>query len=265
MSGSAEERKYVAGAPHIKHKSVLERYARQLDLVLSASGVQGSKVQVLDLGAGSGLISSLSWERGARLTAVDCSPEMLSLLEGRARESRADVTCVTADAAGFVARCSDRFQVVTLVSTLHHIPDYLGLLEAAAPLVSAGGSLLTFQDPIRYDALPPWEHLAGEMAYLAWRLTKGSYIRGARSRWRRVRGALSEWEPSDTVEYHVVRNGVDGDAVQALLRRCFREVCIVEYWSTQSSLLQWLGDRAGLRSTFGVVATGRRDTVGEPG
>lgn len=257
---AAEERTYVQGAPHVKHASVRERYAQQVDLVLQGPDAPASAVYVLDLGAGSGLMSRLWWERGARLTAVDCSAEMLSLLEGRARESRADVTCMRADAADFVARCRKRFQVITLVSTLHHVPDYLALLSAATRLVSPGGSILTFQDPIRYDTLPRWEHIAGELAYLTWRLTRGSYLRGARTRWRRIRGAQSEWEPSDLVEYHVVRNGVDAEAIQRLLRRQFRDVSVVEYWSTQLRILQWLGERAGLRSSFGLVAMGRLDT-----
>lgn len=257
------ERDYLRGAPHIKHESVRLRYARLLDTILEASGGrEPSTAHVLDLGSGSGLMSMLWWKRGARVTAVDCSSNLLSLLRERASHDDAHVSAVASDAATFAARSSERFDVVTLVSTLHHVPDYMSLLRDAARLVVPGGSLLTFQDPIRYDTLPVAERLAGEGAYVAWRLTKGNYVRGICSRWRRIRGTLSESEASDYLEYHVVRNGVDANAIRSLLVPLFRDVRVLEYWSTQSRLFQRIGDRLGLKSTFAVVALDRLDGDG---
>ena len=100
--------------------------------------------------------------------------------------------------------------------------------------------------------------MAARLAYLAWRLGQGNYARGLRTRWRRVRGVYSSSEPSDFEEYHVVRDGVDAQALCELLTPLFKEVRVVEYWSTQSPAFQWMGERLRLRSTFGVVALDRR-------
>lgn len=252
-----EERRYIEGAPHVKHRSVRSLHGSLIEATLDSMIARSSSVRVLDLGAGSGLGCTAWLNHGAEVTAVDCSDEQLMLLEERARATQANVRCVTADAADFAFGCRQQFDIVTLVSTLHHVPDYLSLLREATRLVTPGGALLTFQDPLRYDTLPRAERAAGEAAYLLWRLGRGNYVRGIRSRWRRMRKMMLDTEASDTVEYHVVRAGVDAASIQSELAPMFRDVRITEYWSTQAAAFQWLGDRLGLRSTFAIVALDR--------
>jgi len=66
--------------------------------------------------------------------------------------------------------------------------------------------------------------------------------------------------PSDTVEYHVVRNGVDHERVRSLLAARFEEVTLIPYWSTQSRAGQRLGEALGIYNTFCSVALGYRGT-----
>jgi hypothetical protein len=72
---------------------------------------------------------------------------------------------------------------------------------------------------------------------------------------RRSRGLLDEDNPSDMVEYHIVRNGVDESAIRGLLLENFGEVQVMPYWSNQSAAVQSIGTRLRLRNTFGVLAT----------
>ena len=72
---------------------------------------------------------------------------------------------------------------------------------------------------------------------------------------RRRRGVYNE-SPSDLVEYHVVREGVDEEAIFDLLRPRFVAARVFAYWSTQSPMLQALGQRSRLKTNFGVIATG---------
>jgi hypothetical protein len=57
------------------------------------------------------------------------------------------------------------------------------------------------------------------------------------------------------VEYHVVRDGVDEQAIVDLLAPMFERVELFTYWSTQSRAAQAIGRRLGLVNTFGVAAT----------
>jgi hypothetical protein len=74
---------------------------------------------------------------------------------------------------------------------------------------------------------------------------------------RRVRGYYDESNPSDMIEYHIVRDGVDEQAISDFLLSRFKDVRVIPYWSNQSERMQKLGQRFALENTFGVVASGR--------
>ena len=213
-----------------------------------------AKPKVLDLGAGDGTASRLWVQAGASLTAVDTSPEQLRLLKAR----HPSAVTVEGDAIEFLQQHAGHFDVVSHVSMLHHIPDYLALLQASALAVAKGGALLTFQDPLRYDRLPPGHYVAGQALYIPWRLTEGRVLEGIRNRIRRTRGIFLENNLDDQGEYHFHRNGVDSDAILAQLRPDFAQTEIEIYFSSHARLAQWVGERLRLRSTFGILATGRR-------
>src|SRR6266853_715654 len=244
-------RDVLHGSPHLNHLSVWRMYDSAVHRVLATVG---SSPRVLDLGAGDGTASRVWLDAGARLTAVDTSAEQLRRLKQR----HPAVRTVEADAIDFLSSQSDRFDVVSHVSMLHHIPDYLTLLRKSAAAVAPGGGLITFQDPLRYDRLPKGHYVASQALYIPWRLTEGHVLRGIGNRIRRTRGAFREDNVEDNEEYHVHRNGIDSDAITRLLADDFGSVDVVVYFSSQARLSQWIGERLAIRSTFGIVATGHR-------
>jgi SAM-dependent methyltransferase len=253
-----DEREYVNSAPHLKHASIARIYEALADDAITATGREATDVKVLELGAGSGLASTPWFANRVQLTAVDSSETMLTSLAAKASGYGVKPDNVIADAADFLASTDAKFDVVTHVSMLHHVPDYLSLLRLSAACVGTGGCLLTFQDPIRYRSLQFRDRLIDRASYFAWRLGQGNFKRGLKTRWRRLRGVYSPAEVVDFDEYHVVREGVDGDAIVAQLRESFANVDLVTYWSTYSRPLQALGERLRLVSSFGILASGRK-------
>jgi hypothetical protein len=77
-------------------------------------------------------------------------------------------------------------------------------------------------------------------------------------------GSLDETNPADMVEYHVVRSGVDEEGVLEFARGAFTEAELIPYWSSQLGLVQRLGERSGLRSSFGLVAHGYHPELSRP-
>jgi hypothetical protein len=142
------------------------------------------------------------------------------------------------------------------VSVLHHIPDYLSFLEDGCSRLMPGGAILTIQDPLWYDRLDTRTLRLNRAAYLAWRLGQGDLHRGLMTQTRRLRGVYDKQNPADFVEYHVVRKGVDEEAVVAFLKDRCDNVELVPYWSSHSSIAQRIGERLRIANTFGVVATG---------
>jgi SAM-dependent methyltransferase len=251
------EEQQVAGSPHLRHSSIQRRFGSLVDQAIAATGLAANRLAVLDIGAGDGL-ASLPWlRRGVRLTAVDCSAATLQRLAQRAAAEGATARTIEADAGDFFAANREHFNIISFTSMLHHVPDYVGLLEQALASVETGGCLLSFQDPLRYDTMKRGHHRATDLAYLAWRLGQGDLIRGARARLRRRRGRYLVSEVTDFEEYHVVRNGVDSDLIIDALRPRFERVERSIYWATQVPILQRLGERLGLTSHFAIAALGR--------
>ena len=238
------------GSPHLNHASVWRIYA---GLVARILATLDANPIVLDLGAGEGTALQ-PWLGGAgRVTAVDSSAEQLR----RLRENHPEVETVTADAMEYLDGQIARFDVVSHVSMLHHIPDYLTLIKASARAVRPGGALLTFQDPLRYDTMPTGHYAASQALYIPWRLSEGNVLRGIGNRIRRAQGNYRADNQDDQEEYHVQRNGVDSAAIAAQLRQDFERVEIEIYFASQARISQWIGERIRLRTYFGIIATGR--------
>ena len=166
---------------------------------------------------------------------------------------------VVYDPDGTWAMLTDEtFDAVVCLSVLHHIPDYLAAVRRYSEITRVGGAFVSWQDPIQYDHVPPHQRRAALISYYLWRLTQGHWLHGFATILRRLRGILDETKIADMVEYHVVRDGVDEKALEALLSSHYDGVTVERYWSTQGSQFQSWGERHGFESTFGVIAQGRR-------
>lgn len=253
-----DEREYINGAPHLKHDSIGRIYRSLVASALKRVNRDPATVEVLELGAGNGLASTAWFEHGVRLTAVDSSEPMLQGLTKRADAFGLKPRTVVADALEYLDSRADTFDIVTHVSMLHHVPDYVHLLQESSAHIRGGGCLLTFQDPLRYDHMPAHHHFLDRAAYFAWRLGQGNVKRGLKTRWRRLRGVYSPEEVVDFEDYHVVRSGVDSTQITKALEAVFDQVEVVSYWSTYSRPLQALGEQLHLVSSFGILACGRK-------
>jgi SAM-dependent methyltransferase len=78
---------------------------------------------VLDVGTGTGRAAIALAARGARVTGIDASAEMLAVAARRSRQTGVDVTYLRADAHGLAFR--DRsFDAVICLRVLMHTPDW---------------------------------------------------------------------------------------------------------------------------------------------
>jgi tRNA (cmo5U34)-methyltransferase len=98
-------------------------------------------VEVLDLGAGTGLMSALvaSAFPAARLTLVDAAPEMLSRASERLSSLRGRIRMVVADYAR--EPIEGRYDAVVSALSIHHLPDEAKrtLFERVYKAISPGG------------------------------------------------------------------------------------------------------------------------------
>lgn len=252
-----EDGEYVDGAPHLKHEQLRTFYMDLAARVVAEAAGHRRPPRVLDLGAGEGTATLPFLEAGAEVTAVDVSERQLEVFRSRcgSHAERLSIRCGDVEE---VIRASlqagTTYEVIVANSFLHHVPDPAGLIRSVVPLLAPHGILFSFQDPLRYRSLGAFTRTVAGLAYFCWRVPKGDVVGGAMRRARRMMGVYRDDCPQDNAEYHVVRSGVDHEALEKLLTEAGLSVELVRYFSTQHAWWQRLGDSLGLENTFSIVA-----------
>jgi len=97
---------------------------------------------VLDVGCGGGILSEAMAALGAVVTGIDASPAPLAVAKMHFKESGLRVDYQMATAETFSTEHSDRFDVVTCLELLEHVPDPASVVSACHRLVKPGGDVL---------------------------------------------------------------------------------------------------------------------------
>lgn len=117
-------------------------------------------LEVLDLGCGNGYLSRELATRGARVTGVDLSPEMIRLAQEREAESALGVQYELLDALTIAERFeAGRFDLVTACMSLQDMPDISGVVAAASQVLRPGGRLVSCNShPFSDTPIREWHH-----------------------------------------------------------------------------------------------------------
>lgn len=254
--GHGDGHDYAKGSPHIRHYSVRERLIAELHALVGEVIDLNGECRVLELGAGHGIFTDHLLAAGAEVEVTEMSAPSAAVLRHRFRHN--PKVEVIHDSDGRAACDGGPLGAVVCISVLHHIPDYLSTVERLVERIVPGGAFLSIQDPLWYPRRSGISMGKDRGAYLLWRLGQGKFRRGIATRMRRLRGVYDEKNEADMVEYHVVRNGVDENALYGLLAPAFQETELRRYWSTQSGMLQRIGEPIGPPNMFGLAARNRR-------
>jgi SAM-dependent methyltransferase len=250
---------YVKGSPHLRHDVLRSMIEGQLKALVEETLARQDTCRVLEIGAGHGTFTEFLLQAGATVTVTEASKASAEELSRR-YAGRNDVEVFFDLTGESVFEHEPTYDAVVCASLLHHIPDYLDFVRRLSGMLTRGGWFYSVQDPLYYPRRTRMAHVAGRGTYYIWRLGQGALRRGLATRMRRLRGTYSDTEPSDLVEYHVVRQGVDEKALVELLEKQFGTVELFTYWSTQSPFFQWMFSKSGLHSDFGLIARDRLTT-----
>lgn len=252
---SEATRKYISGAPHIRHRSLRKLYARLIIQVYEAAKRYSPVPRVLDLGAGEGSVTLPLLSLGARVSAVDISTSQLAALTEKCSEFANSLEVQQADIFDILDSTSQKYDIVVANSFLHHVPDYLSMIQKAIRLLTPHGQFFTFQEPVRYDTAGRFTMAFTHASYISWRLCRGDIFSGILRRAHRIKGIYNE---ESNNEYHVVRNGVDQDAISELLAAEGFDCRIIKYFSTQNPIFQPIGAALNLENTFAIITQNNR-------
>jgi ubiquinone/menaquinone biosynthesis C-methylase UbiE len=117
-----------------------------LNLALEAS--KSSNIKVLDIGTGTGNISLklLADQRANSIIGLDLSKEMLDELRKKANNnSKLELANIELDS--FLAANQIKFDLITISSVLHHLPNYFASLDKIISSLGSNGVLAIFHEP----------------------------------------------------------------------------------------------------------------------
>lgn len=102
-------------------------------------GLRGKRV--VDIGCGGGILAESMAVRGADVLGIDLADKSLKVAELHQLESGVPVTYRHISAEALAAEQPGRFDVVTCLEMLEHVPDPAATVQAAAQLCKPGGHL----------------------------------------------------------------------------------------------------------------------------
>ena len=95
--------------------------------------------QVVDIGCGGGILAESMARAGARVTGLDMAEASLEVAKLHGLESGIKVDYVCSTAEDFAQNNAGKFDIVTCMEMLEHVPDPASVVMACAKLVKPGG------------------------------------------------------------------------------------------------------------------------------
>ena len=94
---------------------------------------------VVDIGCGGGILAESIAKKGATVSGIDLSEKALKVADLHSLESGVAVRYELISAEELAAREPGKFDVVTCMEMLEHVPDPAAIVKACAALVKPGG------------------------------------------------------------------------------------------------------------------------------
>ena len=97
---------------------------------------------VLDVGCGGGILTEALARKGARVLGLDASESVIRVARQHARESGLEIEYSVGSLEDFATENTNRFDVITCMELLEHVPDPEALLRSCVRLLRYNGHLV---------------------------------------------------------------------------------------------------------------------------
>jgi len=111
----------------------------RLDWIAQHARLEGAAV--LDVGCGGGILAEAMARRGAKVTGIDLSEKALKVAQLHLLESRLEVQYESVSVEDYGATHAGKFDVITCMELLEHVPEPAAMVAACARLLRPGGQV----------------------------------------------------------------------------------------------------------------------------
>ncbi len=125
--------------PDSEFKPLHEINPLRLGYILKHTVIDGK--QVLDVGCGGGILSESLAKAGAQVTGIDMGDAPLNVAKLHGLEANISIDYQKTTAEEFATQHPQKFDVLTCMEMLEHVPDPASTIRACATLVKPGGKL----------------------------------------------------------------------------------------------------------------------------
>lgn len=132
------------------HREIFNRYEQRRikrDVNLIVRSIKNVNPLILDVGCGTGNISLKFLEHGLKVVGVDISKEMLGIFRWKIENNIDRIKLYCCDIDEFLKNDWRTYDVVTLCSILHHLPDYFSTLKDICSRVKNNGIIYIAHEP----------------------------------------------------------------------------------------------------------------------
>ncbi|MCX8513979.1 MAG: hypothetical protein RL017_765 [Pseudomonadota bacterium] len=103
------------------------------------SQVSLSNQLVLDVGCGGGILSEALSQQGAQVTGIDLAPQAIEIAKLHLYETNLNITYQCEDIKDFAEKNSEKFDIVTCLELLEHVPDPEYIIEYCSAILKPEG------------------------------------------------------------------------------------------------------------------------------
>ena len=226
-----EDKDYISLHPEIYNW--FEQNETEGDLLSIRKRLNGN--EALDIGCGMGNITFKLLSLRFRVTALDILTTMIKRVKDSLPKYMAmNLNIVESDIDTFLLNPSGWYNLVTISSVLHHLPDYVETLQNVVKVIPAGGFLYITHEPLK-DVLIKKDSLPRK---LLWQIDYIGHLIKNRGRNKVIEGV--DWRLSD---YHLYK-GLDHERIKTLLEGAGFKVIFKTYSSTMRlGISNWIDTR----------------------